>query len=249
MGPWPRGHQPWSSIILDRASPMSSARHNASTSRPSPPPLLTIAPRVATERQASRPLTRNAVHGFRLGRLCVRLASGPSERPTSFADDRTNRASRALHHAPATYADSGPSTIRGPIAGMRKKQSFAEGFASGLDRPEAEAPKGPLNRLGSTTASPTAADRESMRILRHAGDALDENGVHLDRAVQRRRCALDERYSGRTSRRPASANLSASARGNIPHNQRTRNCGSSSSPRSAKGRASSRCPAKASAIA
>jgi hypothetical protein len=86
-------------------------------------------------------------------------------------------------------------------------------------------------------------------ILRHAGDALDENGVHLDRAVQRRRCALDERYSGRTSRRPASANLSASARGNIPHNQRTRNCGSSSSPRSAKGRASSRCPAKASAIA
>jgi hypothetical protein len=86
-------------------------------------------------------------------------------------------------------------------------------------------------------------------ILRHAGDALDENGVPLDRAVQRRRCALDERYSGRTSRRPASANLSASARGNIPHNQRTRNCGSSSSPRSAKGRASSRCPAKASAIA
>jgi hypothetical protein len=116
MGPWPRGHQPWSSIILDRASPMSSARHNASTSRPSPPPLLTIAPRVATERQASRPLTRNAVHGFRLGRLCVRLASGPGERPTSFADDRTNRASRALHHAPATFADSGPSTIRGPIA-------------------------------------------------------------------------------------------------------------------------------------
>jgi hypothetical protein len=38
-------------------------------------------------------------------------------------------------------------------------------------------------------ASPTAAPIGSRcAILRHAGDALDENGVHLDRAVRRRRC-------------------------------------------------------------
>src|ERR1700722_5676372 len=33
-------------------------------------------------------------------------------------------------------------------AGMRKKQSFAEGFASGLDRPEAETPKRPFKPTG-----------------------------------------------------------------------------------------------------
>ena len=42
-----------------------------------------------------------------------------------------------------------------------------------------------------------------------------------------RPAALDEGYSGSASKRPASANLSASARVEIPHNQPTRNCGSS----------------------
>ena len=56
-------------------------------------------------------------------------------------------------------------------------------------------------------------------------------------------------YSGSASKRPASANLSASDRVLISHNQRTRNCGSRTSPLSTKDRASSTRPARASAIA
>ena len=94
---------------------------------------------------------------------------------------------------------------------------------------------------GSSESLPSLAEPTTSFCPRHKG--------RCSARAPATAADLNEHYSGSPSKRPPSTNLFASSGTHISRIQRTRNCGSSSNPRSARGRASSGRPASASAVA